>query len=84
MESLDYFKLTVKAVSLISYQGLTKKHGLLDKVSVIQIGWHSYGEIGLGARAWQLCEIRNMLAETHTMTWGLAFGWERWELKDGA
>ena len=61
-----------------------KKHGLLDKVSVIQIGWHSYGKIGLGARAWQLCEIRNMLAETHTMTWGLAFGWDRWELKDGA
>lgn len=60
-----------------------KKHGLLDKVSVIQIGWHSYGDVGLGARAWQLCEIRKMLAETHTMTWGLAFGWERWELKDG-
>ena len=58
-----------------------KKYGLLDKVSVIQIGWHSYGDIGLGARAWQLCEIRQMLAETHTMTWGLAFGWERWELK---
>jgi len=57
-----------------------KKHGLLDKVSVIQIGWHSYGDIGLGARAWQLCEIRQMLAETHTMTWGLAF----WVGKMGA
>ncbi len=35
-----------------------KKDGLLDKVSVIQIGWHSYGDIGLGARAWQLCGAR--------------------------
>jgi len=57
-----------------------KKHGFIDKVPVIQIGWHSYGDVGLGARAWQLCEIRQLLAETHTMTWGLAFGWERWEL----
>ena len=60
-----------------------KKHGFIEKVPVIDIGWHSYGEIGLGARAWQLCEIRNMLAETHTMSFGLAFGWERWEIKDG-
>jgi hypothetical protein len=50
------------------------------KVPIIQIGWHSYGKIGLVARALQLCEIRQMLAETHTMTWGLAF----WVGKMGA
>ena len=32
-------------------------------------------------RAWQTCEIRQMLEETHTMNYGLAFGWERWLLK---
>ena len=57
------------------------QHGWLKKVPVIQIGWHSYGKIGLGARAWQTCEIRQMLEETHTMDYGLAFGWERWLLK---
>jgi hypothetical protein len=51
------------------------------KVPIIQIGWHSYGKIGLEARALQLCEIRQMLSETHTMDYGLEFGWERWSLK---
>ena len=27
-------------------------------------------------RAWQTCEIRQMLEGTHTMNYGLAFGWE--------
>lgn len=57
------------------------QHGWLKKVHVIQIAWHSYGKIGLGARAWQTCEIRQLLEETHTMAYGLAFGWERWLLK---
>eukprot|EP00979_Chaetoceros_neogracilis_P016062 scaffold6907_cov124-Chaetoceros_neogracile.AAC.1 len=57
------------------------QHGWLKKVPVIQVGWHSYGKIGLGARSWQTCEIRQMLEETHTMDYGLAFGWERWLLK---
>jgi FkbM family methyltransferase len=56
-----------------------KEHGFLDAVPVIQVGWHNYGEVGLGARVWQLCELRQMLSETHTMTNGLAFGWDRWE-----
>ena len=57
------------------------QHGLIKKVPVIEIGWHSYGKIGLGARAWQTCEIRQMLEETHTIDYGLAFSWERWLLK---
>jgi FkbM family methyltransferase len=59
-----------------------KKHGFLNKVPVIQVGWHNYGDVGLGARVWQLCELREMLSETHVMSSGLAFGWDRWELKD--
>eukprot|EP00557_Chaetoceros_sp_GSL56_P006182 CAMPEP_0176496884 /NCGR_PEP_ID=MMETSP0200_2-20121128/11427_1 /TAXON_ID=947934 /ORGANISM="Chaetoceros sp., Strain GSL56" /LENGTH=326 /DNA_ID=CAMNT_0017894857 /DNA_START=1370 /DNA_END=2350 /DNA_ORIENTATION=+ len=58
-----------------------KRHGLLDNVPVIQIGWHSYGSVGVGMRAWQTCEIRLQLSETHEMVQGLAFGWERWVLK---
>ena len=58
-----------------------KQHGFLDKVPVIQVGWHNYGDVGLGARAWQLCEIRHMLSQTHVLTSGLAFGWDRWERK---
>ena len=58
-----------------------KHHGFLEKVPAIQVGWHNYGEVGMGTRVWQLCEIREMLSETHTMTSGLAFGWDRWELK---
>jgi FkbM family methyltransferase len=58
------------------------KHGWLQKVSIIQIGWHSYGKVGIGARAWQLCEIREMLSRTHVMDYGLAFGWERWSIKE--
>lgn len=57
------------------------QHGWLKSVSIIQIGLHSHGEVGLGARAWQLCEIRQKLSETHNMDYGLAFGWERWSLK---
>jgi len=43
------------------------KHGWLKKLSIIQVGWHSYSKIGSGARTWQLFEIRQMLSETHTM-----------------
>ena len=57
------------------------QNGWLKKVPFIQIGWHSYGKIGFGARSWQTCEIRKTLEETHTMDYGLAFGWERWFLK---
>ena len=58
------------------------EHGWIKKVPMIQIGWHQYGDVGVGARAWDLCEIRNMLSETHVMDYGLAFGWERWSLKE--
>jgi len=57
------------------------QHGWLKQVPIIQIGWHSYGAVGVGARAWELCHIRHELSKTHTMDYGLAFGWERWSLK---
>lgn len=58
-----------------------KQHGFVEKVPVIQIGWHNYGSVGVGVRAWQLCQVRTQLSETHTMVEGLAFGWDRWVLK---
>lgn len=58
------------------------EHGWLREVPIIQIGWHQYGNIGVGARAWELCEIRKTLSETHVMDYGLAFGWERWSLRE--
>lgn len=58
------------------------QHGFLKQVPVIQIGWHSYGSVGVGMRTWQICEIRMKLSETHDMVQGLAFGWERWSIKD--
>mmetsp|Transcript_9098 Transcript_9098/g.13633 ORF Transcript_9098/g.13633 Transcript_9098/m.13633 type:complete len:319 (-) Transcript_9098:22-978(-) len=58
------------------------KHGWIKKVPIVQIGWHSYGDVGIGLRAMQLCDIRVLLSETHVMDYGLAFGWERWSLKE--
>jgi hypothetical protein len=56
-----------------------KRAGFLDTIEVIQFGTHNYGQVGLGGRTWQLCEIRQMLSETHdTMAGDVAFGWERW------
>ena len=58
-----------------------KEHAFIDHVPLILIGWHAYGNDGVGTRAWQLCEVRAMLSETHEMASGLGFGWERWVLK---
>ena len=58
-----------------------KKHGFIERVPVILIGWHAYGNDGVGARAWELCQTCTMLSETHEMAYGLGFGWERWVLK---
>lgn len=56
-----------------------KRAGFLDPIEVIQFGTHNYGQVGLGTRVWQLCEIRQMLSSTHDMVkGGTAFGWERW------
>jgi FkbM family methyltransferase len=59
-----------------------KEHGFLNSVPVVQIGWHNYGDEthGLGPRTWRLCQLRYMLSQTHNLTNGLAFGWDRWEL----
>ena len=54
--------------------------GFFQKVPIIQIGWHNYGE-ELGKRAVQLCEIRERLSISHDFVDGVAFGWERWKKK---
>ena len=54
------------------------KAGILPALQVIQIGFHNYGSVSMGERAWQLCEIRQMLNQTHEMHFGVPFGWERW------
>lgn len=58
-----------------------KKHGFIERVPILLIGWHAYGNDGVGARAWDLCQVRAMLSETHEMVYGLGFGWERWVLR---
>lgn len=55
--------------------------GFIRDIPVIQFGTHNYGSKGLGSRAWELCEIRNMLNKTHVMVNGVAFAWERWVLR---
>lgn len=56
--------------------------GFIQGIDVIQVGTHNYGSVGLGARVWQLCEIRAMLSQTHVLVEGaVPFGWERWVLK---
>lgn len=52
--------------------------GYLQKISVVQIGWHNYGS-HIGVRAWQLCDLRYRLGRTHRLVSGVAFGWDRWE-----
>ncbi|KAL7493004.1 hypothetical protein ACHAWT_002160, partial [Skeletonema menzelii] len=53
-----------------------KKHGFIERVPILLIGWHAYGNDGVGSRAWELCQVRAMLSETHEMVYGLGFGWE--------
>ncbi|CAB9501248.1 expressed unknown protein [Seminavis robusta] len=53
--------------------------GFIQRIPIIQIGFHNYGEKeGLGGRAWQLCEIRQRLSQSHRMVKGVPFAWERW------
>jgi len=58
-----------------------KRHGFIERVPILLIGWHAYGDDGVGARAWELCQVRTMLSETHEMVHGLGFGWDRWVLR---
>jgi FkbM family methyltransferase len=55
--------------------------GFIRHIEVLQFGTHNYGSVGLGARVWQLCEIRSLLSRTHRMQSGVPFGWERWLLR---
>ena len=54
----------------------------LNKIPIIQIGFHNYGKEGLGKRAIQYCRIQEMLNETHDLVEGaVPFAWERWLLR---
>mmetsp|Transcript_26873 Transcript_26873/g.40823 ORF Transcript_26873/g.40823 Transcript_26873/m.40823 type:complete len:355 (+) Transcript_26873:148-1212(+) len=53
----------------------------LQDIPVIQIGFHNYGSVGLGARAIEYCQLRLQLSKTHTLVPGaVPFAWERWVL----
>ena len=54
------------------------KRGQLKDVKVIQFATHNYGEVGVGRRALELCEIRQLLNVTHEAVFSQAFAWERW------
>jgi FkbM family methyltransferase len=55
--------------------------GFIQKIPIIQVGIHNYGDVGLGGRVWELCEIHQRLSETHVMVKGVPFAWERWVKK---
>jgi len=56
--------------------------GFIQDIPVIQIGFHNYGNVGLGKRVIEYCEIRQQLNHTHDLVDGaVPFGWERWVLK---
>ena len=57
--------------------------GLLQSIPIIQFVLHQFPTYSYGKpcdRLWFLCELRYRLQQSHTMTGGVAFGWERWEL----
>lgn len=56
--------------------------GFISDIPVVQIGFHNYGQVGLGKRAIEYCEIRKKLSRTHRLVDGaVPFAWERWVLK---
>lgn len=53
--------------------------GFLAHVPLLQVGTHNYGK-DLGARVFELCQIRQMISTTHQISNNsIAFSWERWE-----
>lgn len=53
--------------------------GFLAQIPMLQVGTHNYGK-DLGSRTFELCQIRQLLNQTHSMTSdSVAFAWERWE-----
>eukprot|EP00561_Arcocellulus_cornucervis_P004263 CAMPEP_0185821162 /NCGR_PEP_ID=MMETSP1322-20130828/24781_1 /TAXON_ID=265543 /ORGANISM="Minutocellus polymorphus, Strain RCC2270" /LENGTH=263 /DNA_ID=CAMNT_0028518523 /DNA_START=51 /DNA_END=839 /DNA_ORIENTATION=- len=58
------------------------RSGFVQDVPVIQVGFHNYGDAGLGQRAIEYCEIRKQLSRTHKLVDGaVPFAWERWVLR---
>ena len=55
--------------------------GFIDGIQVLQLGFHNYGEVGLGQRAIQYCKIRKELSKTYMLDFAVPFAWEQWILK---
>lgn len=49
-----------------------------SRINVIQIGTHNYPVNEVATSATRLCDMRRKLSETHRMSWGTPFVWERW------
>ena len=63
-------------------QALEEENGFISDIPVIQIGFHNYGQVGLGKRVLEYCDIRKKLNRTHRLVDGaVPFAWERWVLK---
>ena len=48
-------------------------------VRVIQFGTHYFPQVARLTERY--CKIREELGKTHSMVYGQAFGWERWDRK---
>ena len=56
--------------------------GFISDIPVIQVGFHNYGQVGLGKRVLEYCDIRQKMSQTHRLVDGaVPFAWERWVLK---
>lgn len=56
--------------------------GFISDIRVIQVGFHNYGQVGLGKRVLEYCDIRQKMSQTHRLVDGaVPFAWERWVLK---
>ncbi len=63
-------------------QDLERENSFVSDIPVIQIGFHNYGEVGLGKRALEYCDIRKKMSRTHRLVGAVPFAWERWVLKE--
>jgi FkbM family methyltransferase len=54
---------------------------MLQKVRVLQVSFHNYGDAGIGALLPKYCLIREKLEITHEKVEAIPFGWERWVRK---
>ena len=58
--------------------------GSFERINVLQVSFHNYGNDGIGALLPQYCTIREALRRTHEPVSLVPFGWERWVRKDTA